>query len=385
VIRRLRPPLPPLERATFVERPNRFVAVCRSPNGRTFRAHLPNPGRMQELLLPGVTVFVAQASDEALARGRTTAHSVVAVERDSFPVFLDTHATNDVVALLLEGGAIPSLARATIVKREVPVGHSRFDFLLDHGGRELYLEVKSCTLFGDRAAMFPDAVTERGRRHLLELAAMARAGTATAVLFAVHSPRVRWFMPDYHTDPAFSHTLLEVRDDVTVLPVAIPWTDDLELAPPARRLTVPWAHVEREMDDRGSYLLLLRLDRDRDLAVAQLDRRRYRAGWYVYVGSAMQGLTARLARHLRREGKRFHWHVDWLRAAADEAVALPIRSSRRDECRLAAALHRLYPDAVAGFGSTDCHCPSHLLWSPTHPLQQTAFHRLLETFRMRVR
>jgi DNA-binding sugar fermentation-stimulating protein len=69
------------------------------------------------------------------------------------------------------------------------VGHSRFDFLLERNGRPFYLEVKSCTLVGRSIAMFPDAVTARGRRHLEELADMGRRGTPCGVLFLIHWPR----------------------------------------------------------------------------------------------------------------------------------------------------------------------------------------------------
>jgi len=89
--------------------------------------------------------------------------------------------------------------------------------------------------------------------------------------------------------------------------------------------------------DRGSYLLVLRLSRDRRIGVGQLGELRFRRGSYVYVGSAMQNLSARLARHHRRR-KKMHWHIDYLRQVSDDVVSLPIRSSKREECTVAQAL-----------------------------------------------
>jgi len=366
-------------KATFVDRPNRFLVRCRAGRRGVIEAFLPNPGRLWELLLPGATLTVEEARDTATRRTRYT---VLAVERDGRPIVLHTHLTNAVAQHLIERRRIPGLEHAEIVWAEVPVGRSRFDFLLREHGRDLLLEVKSVTLFGNRVAMFPDAVTERGRRHLLELARLARAGTPTAVLFVIHTLDARWFMPDYHTDPAFSRTLLDVRPHVRITPAAIRWTPDLELGRTVRVLDVPWVHLDREVADRGAYLLVLRLARRRRIDVGRLGALQFDAGYYVYAGSAMRGLTARIARHMRLR-KRRRWHIDHLCAAADGVVALPIRSSRREECAIAAACAAVLAPGPAGFGCSDCDCPTHLFHAPDNPLHASAFHDLLQRFRMR--
>ncbi len=367
-----------LYRAAFVSRPNRFVLDCRSDELGPIRAFLPNPGRLRELLLPGVTVYV---TDHGAREERATRYTAVAVERDGVPIFLHTHVTNGVARALLENAKIPTLENARIVRAEAPVGHSRFDFLLEDDRGPIYLEVKSCTLFGGRVAMFPDAVTERGRRHLIELAAMARHGTRTAVVFIVHSPRMRWFMPDYHTDLAFSRTLLEVCHDVPILPVTVEWRADLSLGSRTRLLEIPWDYIEREAQDRGSYLLLLRLPRKTEIEAGALGRVVFRPGYYVYAGSAMANLSARIERH-KRLRKRPHWHIDYLRPHADELEALPIRASERLESKLADALAALFELGPKGFGCTDKDAPTHLFFSKTNPLDLRAFHDLLEAFRM---
>jgi sugar fermentation stimulation protein A len=281
---------------------------------------------------------------------------------------------------LLEHRAIPGLKWAKVIRGEVQEGSSRFDFLVEEGGKRLFLEVKSCTLFGLDGAMFPDAITERGRRHLTELADLSRKGKKHVVLFLVHSGRPRWFMPDFHTDLEFAKTLLAVRGKVRIIPAALNWGADLSLDGNVKVLKIPWGYLKKEARDRGSYLLLMRLASARKVAVGSLGSVSFPAGHYLYVGSAMNGLGARVTRHLRRK-KKPHWHVDHLRAVAEHVEALPIRSSVRRECDLAAALAGVFSKGPGGFGSSDCRCDTHLFHSSSDPLNDPAFHGIVQGFR----
>ena len=371
-------PISPSEplRAVFLTRPNRFIVRAMLPDAGEVEAYMPNPGRLRELLLPGATVLLARSAGKQ-------PFVVAGVERDGEAVMLHTHWNNLVARRLLEARLIPGLEQARVLRAEVPVGRSRFDFLLEDDRGELLLEVKSCTLFGNGVAMFPDAVTERGRRHLEELASLARAGRRCAVLFVVHTSRVRSFQPDYHTDPEFAQTLAAVRRGVRIIPAAVRWNADLTLDETVRVLPVPWARVSREAQDRGAYLLLLRLPEGRTMDIGGLGPVAFAPGWHVYVGSAMRGLAARMARHLRLR-KRPHWHVDYLRAHADRAEALAVRASKREECELARAVGGVLAPGPEGFGCSDCGCATHLFHSPDgHPLDLRPFHALLERFRMR--
>ena len=378
----------PLHKARFVERPNRFLVRCQVPGAGAIEAFLPNPGRLRELLLPRSTLYLSKASAQAGARAtrRKTRYTVLAAERDGAPILVDTHLANAVVKRLLEQKRIPTLEHAVVVGTEVPVGDSRFDFLLREDGREFLMEVKSCTLYGNEVAMFPDAVTERGRRHLLELAKLSRKGAPAALVFLVHAPKVRWFMPNYHTDLAFSQTLLEVRKRMRILPVSVGWQREgrlsISLAPEVKLLTIPWDYVRREAKDRGSYLLLLTLRKHKRIDIGRLGRIAFRKGHYVYVGSAMRHLAARVARHLRTR-KRLHWHIDYLLQAADRVIPLPIRSSLRLECRIARALACTLASGPKGFGSSDCDCPTHLFFDRSHPIRSQPFRALIENFRMK--
>lgn len=369
-----------LVRAVFVSRPNRFVVVAEGPDGSVVEAHMPNPGRLRELLLPGARLLLAPPPAEAPGRRPT----VVAVMRGKRPVLLHTQWNNRVARWLLDRRLVPGWEDQEVVRAEVPVGGSRFDFLLRGPGGEMLVEVKSCTLFGGNCAMFPDAVTERGRRHLEELAEHARAGHRCAVLFLVHDADLAWFSPDYHTDPAFSETLCAVRDRVQIVPLALSWNARMALdTSRIRVLPVPWGHVAREQGDRGAYWLILRLDRPKTVETGALGALTLSAGHWVYVGSAMRGLRARMARHLRR-GKARHWHADYLRDAADGAEALALRSAERRECEIARALGGVLMPGPKGFGCGDCACETHLFFSREHPLDRPEVHRVLERFRMTV-
>jgi sugar fermentation stimulation protein A len=160
------------------------------------------------------------------------------------------------------------------------------------------------------------------------------------------------------------------------------WRTDLSLRDDIRVATIPWDYLAREVRDRGAYLLILRLRNDLTLPVGSLGPLRLCPGYYVYVDSAMKNLTARVERH-RRLRKRFHWHIDHLRQECEFVAAAPVRSSRREECTLAGACVRVLTPGPAGFGSSDCGCPTHLFYSAENPLSLPAFVNMLLRFRMR--
>ena len=363
--------------ARFLRRLNRFLIQCQW-KGRTLSAFLPNPGRLQELLLPGCNIHLVREEKSA---NRKTRYTAVAVDRDGQPIMLHTHRTNEVARYLLRERKIPGLENARMVRSEVRVGRSRFDFLLEEGNKGILLEVKSCTLVGERVAMFPDAVTERGARHLGELAKISEEGIRAVFLFIVHWPFAKIFMPDFHTDINFSQTLLGVRDRVEVIPVSVRWAEDLSLSPDVNLLNIPWDAIEEEAKDRGSYLLILNLKRDRKIDVGKLGKVLFRKGFYIYVGSAMANLSKRMERH-RHLRKRHHWHIDELRAVTQFHSVLPIRSSERIECQVAKAMSEIAEWSVPRFGSTDCSCDSHLFGMSADPLHSGNFHKLLQYFRM---
>jgi sugar fermentation stimulation protein A len=363
--------------ATFLSRPNRFVLEC-SLEGRNIRAYLPNPGRLWELLFPGTTIYLTKFPPDS---ERKLKYLCVAVDRDGMPIMLHTHHTNTVAAHLIRNDRVPGLEGAEIVQAEYRIGQSRFDFLLQRDGKKILLEVKSCTLVRDTLAMFPDAVSARATKHIEELAHLSTEGYGAAVLFVVHWPEARWFMPEHHTDLEFSRALYEVSHRVMVRAVAVGWNRDLSLGSSTRELAIPWDLVDRESQDRGCYIIVLRLSRDKKIGIGSLGEVKFRKGFYCYVGSAMKDLTKRIERH-RRLIKKHHWHIDYLREQAEFVAAIPIRASADLECELAESLAKIADWNVPGFGSSDCRCPTHLFAMQDDPVHTPEFSTLLLYYRM---
>ncbi|MFQ5800263.1 MAG: DUF123 domain-containing protein, partial [Candidatus Hydrothermarchaeales archaeon] len=199
--------------------------------------------------------------------------------------------------------------------------------------------------------------------------------------FLVQSPKVEMFLPEYHIDLAFARALYDAREKIKVLPIGIGWDEDLSLRERAKLLHVPWEIVEREAKDSGCYLLILGLSEDKTLRVGELGNVDFKAGHYIYVGSAKRNLSRRIERH-RRLRKRLFWHVDYLRAASKFHAALPIRTQDDLECEVAQAVKEISEWEVPGFGSSDCSCSSHLFAVEKDPLNSRPFHSVLQYYRM---
>jgi len=204
----------PLLPARFVARPNRFIVEARLDGvagGGAVRAHLPDPGRLSDLLLPERRLWLEPAP---AGRGRRTAWTAVVAEVPGGErVSLDTRLPNRLVAAALTAEALPELAPFRLERPEFRLGRSRFDFLLADGrGRRLLLEVKSVSMVEGDCALFPDAVTARGARHVSELGELAASGRwQTAVLFVVQRADARRVEAARQIDPAFADALATAR------------------------------------------------------------------------------------------------------------------------------------------------------------------------------
>jgi len=174
----------------FYRRVNRFVIEC-TINDRLVQAYLPNPGRLWELLQEGSEVLLVKKKNPLKFQ-----YHAISVKSNNSMVLLDTHYNNNVARTLIENKKIDVLKDYTIQRQEFSVKKSRFDFLLERGEEKLILEVKSCTLFFNNLAMFPDAPSTRAKRHVEELAELATNGIKTALLFIVYSSDINYFLPD---------------------------------------------------------------------------------------------------------------------------------------------------------------------------------------------
>ncbi|OPZ81762.1 MAG: Sugar fermentation stimulation protein A [bacterium ADurb.Bin429] len=193
---------PHLTPATFLHKPNRFVAVVEAA-GETFLAHVPTSSRMRELLAPGAAVWLAPMAGV----NRKTAWSLVLARYGETLVSVDSLAPNRLLARALAAGAVPEFAGWALARREAFFGRSRFDFLLARDAAQCWLEAKSVTLVEDGTALFPDAPTARGARHLEELIAARQAGHRAAVLFIIQRGDAVRFSPNRPLDPAFADAL----------------------------------------------------------------------------------------------------------------------------------------------------------------------------------
>jgi sugar fermentation stimulation protein A len=195
--------------ATFVKRDNRFRVTVRV-KGHPVWAHLPNSGRLRELLVPGRRVLLAAAQ----APRRLTPYDLLMVDLGGTLVSIDARLPSRLLYESLRVGQLEEFAGYAEVRREVTYGQSRLDLVLEGGpdGERCFIEAKSVTLVEDGVALFPDAPTQRGRRHLGELARARAEGHRAAVVFVVQRDDAIRFSPHDEADPAFGQALREAAE-----------------------------------------------------------------------------------------------------------------------------------------------------------------------------
>jgi len=200
-------------RGTFVRRCNRFVAEV-DIGGRPETVHVKNTGRLRELLEPGTPVYL----ECSRSLSRKYRHSLIAVEKNGTFVNIDSQAPNKVVCEALRDGKLKEFGNIRTLKSEAVYGRSRFDLYFEGDGRKGFIEVKGVTLAIGDTALFPDAPTGRGTKHVLELIEAAKEGYAAAVIFLVQRKNCRRFAPNAEMDAPFADALkAAVQSGVQVL------------------------------------------------------------------------------------------------------------------------------------------------------------------------
>jgi sugar fermentation stimulation protein A len=212
----------PIVDGVFVARPNQFIVEARLTSGEDIRAHCADRGRLR-WLVPGTPLLLGIKHGV----GRKTAFQVAAAWTEDAWASLDTHLPNRLIESALCAGALSQFHGYNEIKREARFGHSRFDFRLEGAGQACYIEVKSVGTARDGLALFPDAPTERGTRHLAELATLAASGVRAALIFVAQHARADAVMSDRRVDPRFANALLAAADDgVEVYAYRCPITRD---------------------------------------------------------------------------------------------------------------------------------------------------------------
>lgn len=190
----------------FIKRLNRFVARV-NVGGREALAHVPSSGRMYELLVPGAQVYLAPAA----APQRRTEFKLLLVEYGNVLVSIDSLLPNRLLYQAFKDELIPGFSGYKTIRREFSYREGRIDFLLSGSEKQCLVEVKSVTLVERGKALFPDAPTARGARHLTELASVMNEGYRAAVFFVVQREDGGHFSPNDRRDPKFGEALRLAR------------------------------------------------------------------------------------------------------------------------------------------------------------------------------
>ena len=199
---------PPLVEGRFIRRLNRFAALVDIDRCEHL-AHVPNSGRMRELLVPGYRVLLTPAPASS---ARKTGYDLALVDAGGTLSSADARLPNKLFAEAIAEARLPRFRRYPVARPEQVFGESRLDFLLECPEGSCYVETKSVTLVEDGVGLFPDAPTLRGVKHLHSLMAAREKGHEAAVIFVIQRADANAFAPHDEADPLLGHTLRQAID-----------------------------------------------------------------------------------------------------------------------------------------------------------------------------
>ena len=191
-----------IKRAKFISRPNRFIANIEI-EGKNEICHVKNTGRCKELLIEGASIYVQEHDNS----NRKTKYSLIGVWKDNMLVNMYSQVPNKVVFDGIKKGEIHELLKISHLKREVTFGKSRFDMYFEAGDEKGCIEVKGVTLEKNGLSMFPDAPTERGRKHVLEMIQAVNGGYRGIIFFLLQMKGPHLFKVNWKMDPKFSQAV----------------------------------------------------------------------------------------------------------------------------------------------------------------------------------
>ena len=196
----------PLIHGTLIKRYKRFLADVQLADGKIITAHCPNTGTMLSCSAPGSAVCLSISDNPK----RKYPHTLEMVQDNDTWVGVNTSLTNKLVAEAITEGRIPEFANADNVKAEVKTSSkSRLDLLISQHDQLTYVEIKNCSLAVDGCAMFPDAVTARGTKHLNELVRLKKEGFDSCIFFLVQRMDADKFRPAAQIDPVYGQTIIQ--------------------------------------------------------------------------------------------------------------------------------------------------------------------------------
>ena len=187
----------------FIDRPNRFIANI-WVNGERESVHVRNTGRCREILIPGTRVLLEKVSNNSK---RKTRFSLISAYKGSRLINIDSQIPNALVFSVLDNNDLNIIKEIKYLKQEVTYQHSRFDLFYRNNHKKGFIEVKGVTLEKNRVALFPDAPTIRGTRHILELIDASKKGYENYIIFVIQMKGVGCFKANDKMDPDFSEAL----------------------------------------------------------------------------------------------------------------------------------------------------------------------------------
>jgi len=193
-----------IRKAIFLTRPNRFIAHILL-EGKEEICHVKNTGRCKELLTPGAEIYV-QEFDETK---RKTKYDLISVYKGRRLVNIDSQVPNKLFREWAERNQF--FGEDATIRSEFTYGQSRFDFYVESGARKILIEIKGVTLEEHRVALFPDAPTQRGVKHIQELQQALDKGMEAYLVFIIQMQGVHYMSPDWRTHPEFGQALVQAE------------------------------------------------------------------------------------------------------------------------------------------------------------------------------
>ena len=195
---------PKLTRGTLIKRYKRFMADVKLRNNHVVTAHCPNSGSMKACCEPGQTVYLTRHNKPS----RRLKYTWEMIDMGTSLVGVNTIVPNRLTKAAVLAGDVPELAGYETVRSEVKYGqNSRIDLLLEKGEKRCFVEIKNCTLVTDGLACFPDAVTSRGLKHLVELQEQVKQGDRSVMFYLIQRMDADRFEPADPIDPAYGREL----------------------------------------------------------------------------------------------------------------------------------------------------------------------------------
>ena len=199
---------------TLIKRYKRFLADVKLDNGEEVTAHCTNSGSMKSCLENGAEVYLSPVNDPK----RKTRFTWEMIKINGDWVGINTGNPNKIAFEAISKGKVPGLENYTTIKREVKFGDSRFDVFAENDLEQCFVEVKNVTLKEGKYALFPDAVTTRGQKHLKTLMEVKKQGLRAVMLYIVQRTDVEIFAPAKEIDPDYAKALKEaVSEGVEVI------------------------------------------------------------------------------------------------------------------------------------------------------------------------